>query len=95
MQSAVLMIRNTKFGKTRWVPLGPTLAHALVQYANVKVAFESAAWVSSSSLSTVEVMKCPARPLEPSSQCSPVCWPAAPLWATMRVLRGAAWAGNR
>ncbi len=33
LQRAVLTVRNTKFGKTRWVPLGPQLADALVRYA--------------------------------------------------------------
>jgi site-specific recombinase XerD len=33
LQRAVLTIRNTKFGKTRLVPLGPQLAHALARYA--------------------------------------------------------------
>jgi integrase/recombinase XerD len=33
LQGSVLTIRNTKFGKTRLVPLGPQLGQALVQYA--------------------------------------------------------------
>jgi integrase/recombinase XerD len=33
LQEAVLTIRNTKFGKTRWVPFGPQLGQALTQYA--------------------------------------------------------------
>jgi integrase len=32
-RSAVLTIRNTKFGKTRLIPLGPQLGQALAQYA--------------------------------------------------------------
>ena len=31
-ERSVLMIRNTKFGKTRLVPVGPQLSRALVQY---------------------------------------------------------------
>lgn len=33
LQGSVLTIRNTKFGKTRLVPLGPQLRQALVRYA--------------------------------------------------------------
>jgi integrase/recombinase XerD len=33
LQGAVLTVRNTKFGKTRWVPFGPQLGQALAQYA--------------------------------------------------------------
>jgi site-specific recombinase XerD len=33
LQRAVLTIRNTKFGKTRWVPFGPQLGQALAQSA--------------------------------------------------------------
>jgi site-specific recombinase XerD len=33
LQGGVLTIRNTKFGKTRLVPLGPQLGRALVQHA--------------------------------------------------------------
>ena len=32
-KGSVLTIRNTKFGKTRLVPFGPQLGHALAQYA--------------------------------------------------------------
>jgi len=33
LQGAVLTVRNTKFGKARWVPFGPQLGQALAQYA--------------------------------------------------------------
>jgi site-specific recombinase XerD len=33
LQGAVLTVRNTKFGKTRWVPFGPHLGQSLTQYA--------------------------------------------------------------
>ena len=33
LNGSVLTIRNTKFGKTRLVPFGPQLGHALAQYA--------------------------------------------------------------
>jgi site-specific recombinase XerD len=36
LQSAVLTIRNTKFNKTRWVPLGPELQKALMRYATTR-----------------------------------------------------------
>ena len=32
LSGSVLTIRNTKFGKTRLVPVGPELSRALVQY---------------------------------------------------------------
>ena len=32
LSGSVLTIRNTKFGKTRLVPVGPQLSRALVQY---------------------------------------------------------------
>jgi integrase/recombinase XerD len=33
LHGAVLTVRNTKFGKTRWVPFGPQLGQSLAQYA--------------------------------------------------------------
>jgi integrase len=36
LSGSVLMIRDTKFGKTRLVPVGPQLSRALVQYDGVR-----------------------------------------------------------